>query len=131
MRRTTHIYGADFETDNDGASAWVVQWAISNGFREWYGPDLESWLVTVSDLMKKKVNIILYFHNLRYDLSFCKSMLARMQRDYGFEITVLMRKGNPIQIKLEKNKHSLTLRDSAKKIPGDLRSLGKMIGIEK
>lgn len=131
MRNVTHIYGADFETDNDGTRAWVVQWAISDGRREWYGPDLDSWLQTVSDLMKRYKNLIFYYHNLRYDLSFVKGELARMQEDFGFETKILMRKGNPIQIKLSKNHHSIALRDSAKKIPGDLRGLGKMIGLEK
>lgn len=86
---------------------------------------------TLSDLMRRRKNIVLYYHNLKYDLQFQKSVLDAMRSDYGFELSVLMRKGNPIQIKVEKNKHSLTLRDSAKKIPGDLRSLGKMVGIEK
>lgn len=28
MRRTNRIYGLDTETDNDGSTAWIVQWAI-------------------------------------------------------------------------------------------------------
>ena len=36
------VYGGDFETDNDGASAWIVQWSISDGDSELWGPDLPS-----------------------------------------------------------------------------------------
>lgn len=32
MTRTARaVYGADFETDNDGTTAWIVQWSISDG----------------------------------------------------------------------------------------------------
>lgn len=130
-RVTRHVFGSDFETDNDGVTAWVVQWAISDGTKEWYGPDLDSWMKATSDILKRYRNAIFYFHNLRFDLSFIRSQLVQMRDEYGFEMTVLMRKGNPIQIRLENNHHSLTLRDSAKKIPGDLRHLGHLIGLEK
>lgn len=36
------VYGADFETDNDGSKAWICQWSISDGKKERYGPDLHS-----------------------------------------------------------------------------------------
>lgn len=37
------VYGADFETDNNGKDrAWVCQWAISNGDKETYGRSLGS-----------------------------------------------------------------------------------------
>lgn len=130
-RAPAHIFGADFETDNDGSRAWVVQWSISDGHREWYGPDLDSYLETISNLMTRYHSLIFYFHNLRYDLEFQKTIFERMRSDFGFELSILMRKGNPIQIRLDKNKHFLAIRDSAKKIPGDLRSLGKLIGLEK
>lgn len=35
------VYGADFETDNDGTSAWIVQYAISSGTGEYYGHTLQ------------------------------------------------------------------------------------------
>lgn len=45
MKRTSYkqVYGADFETDNDGETAWVVQWSISDGKREKYGRALSEW----------------------------------------------------------------------------------------
>lgn len=36
------VYGADFETDNDGSKAWVCQWCISTGETETYGRSLQS-----------------------------------------------------------------------------------------
>ena len=43
-RMTTDcVYGADFETDNDGERAWICQWAISNGSKETYGRTLMSY----------------------------------------------------------------------------------------
>lgn len=35
------VYGADFETDNDGSKAWIVQWAISSGEGEYWGHTLQ------------------------------------------------------------------------------------------
>lgn len=36
-----HVYGADFETDNDGAGAWICQFAISSGTGEYWGHTLQ------------------------------------------------------------------------------------------
>lgn len=36
------VYGADFETDNDGYRAWICQWAISSGTGEYWGSTLQS-----------------------------------------------------------------------------------------
>lgn len=40
---TECVYGADFETDNDGERAWICQWCISDGNTEVYGKDLDSY----------------------------------------------------------------------------------------
>lgn len=37
------VYGADFETDHNGRDeAFICQWSISNGTKETYGRQLES-----------------------------------------------------------------------------------------
>lgn len=129
-RTAKHVFGADFETDNDGVSAWVVQWAVSDGNQEWYGPDLESYAKCVNMLLKRYKNIVFYVHNLKYDIEFEKSLLHSLE-EYGCELKILMRRGNPIQIRAEKDRISFTLRDSMKKLDGDLRSIGHMVGLEK
>lgn len=127
-----NVYGADFETDNDGFRAWVVQWAISDGWRESTGEDVIGYMEEVHRMLEKQHKIILYFHNLKYDLSFQMRMLEQFQLE-GFELTAIVRHGSPIQITLrrESDKRELQLRDSMKKMPGDLRSLGKSIGLTK
>lgn len=80
--------------------------------------------------MDLRDDIIVYFHNLRYDLSFFKGELARLQAD-GWTIKATLRKGDPIAIKVSKGERSFELRDSKKKLPGSVKSIGKMIGLPK
>ena len=131
MRSFRNVYGADFETDNDGASAWICQWSVSDGTNEWYGKDLDSYMAKLSDIMGSNKKSYVYFHNLRYDQEFQKSVFHRMVQDYGLSMEVVMRAGSPIKFKFTKGEHTLEIRDSLKKMPGDLRSIGKMIGLEK
>lgn len=46
------IYGADFETDNDGVRAWIVQWSCSNGSKNFHGPDLTDWMDFLKQLIE-------------------------------------------------------------------------------
>ena len=131
MRSFHNVYGADFETDNDGTTAWICQWAISDGTNEWYGRTLDEYMARLSEIMGSHKKSYIYFHNLKYDLSFQKSVLWQIVHDYGVSMSVTMRTGNPIKIKLEKGEHTLEIRDSLKKIPADLKSMAKMFGMEK
>lgn len=131
MRSFRNVYGADFETDNDGSTAWICQWAVSDGTNEWVGKDLDSYMAKLSDIMGSHKKSYVYFHNLKYDLEFQKSVFHRMVQDYGLSMDIVMRSGNPIKIRFTKGEHVLEIRDSLKKMPGDLRSIGKMIGLEK
>ena len=131
MRSFRNVYGADFETDNDGSTAWICQWAVSDGTNEWVGKDLDSYMAKLSDIMGSHKKSYVYFHNLKYDLEFQKSVFHRMVQDYGLSMDIVMRSGNPIKIRFTKGEHVLEIRDSLKKMPGDLRNIGKMIGLEK
>ena len=130
-RTSSNVYGGDFETDNDGSRAWVCQWSISDGTSEWYGKDLADYRARLSDIMGSHRRSYIYFHNLKYDLSFQKSVLWDIVHDYGVSMSVTMRNGNPIKIVLEKGEHRLEIRDSLKKLPVDLRKLGGLIGLDK
>lgn len=129
------VFGADFETDNDGVTAWVVQWAISDGGKHcWTGTDLESYQTQLRRMMWNYGNVIIYFHNLKYDLSFQKSVLASFRDDFGMTLKAIIRRNSPISIRLTidgDKHHSLTFKDSMKKLPADLRTVGKMIGLPK
>ena len=132
-----HVYGADFETDNDGTRAWICQWSISNGTKEFHGRDLAGWMQFLADLWASKGGrIYIYFHNLKYDLQFFKSELQAFADANMLSLEITMRRGNPIQIKLADTgcglyAGSLTFRDSMKKQPGNLKGLAKSIGMKK
>lgn len=132
------VYGADFETDNDGVRAWIVQWSISNGTKEFHGSDLTGWMEFLKDLWSQKshTRLYIYFHNLKYDLQFFKSELESFCEKHQLELQITMRRGNPIQIKLKETEcslhaNSIIFRDSMKKQPGNLKSLAKSIGMKK
>ena len=137
-RQTEEVYGADFETDNDGTSAWIVQWAISNGTEEIHGCDLDSWMGLLQGLYEQKPfsKLYIYFHNLKYDLQFFKSELQAFADRNRMDLRITMRRGAPIQITLKETEQSLhavslIFRDSMKKQPGNLKSLAKSIGMKK
>lgn len=137
-RMDEEVYGADFETDNDGETAWICQWSISNGAREYHGQSLEEWMDFLYDLwsQKRHSKIYIYFHNLKYDLQFFKSELSSFCDDNMLDMQITMRRGNPIQITLRETEcalhaNSIVFRDSMKKQPGNLKSLAKSIGMKK
>lgn len=75
--------------------------------------------------------MIIYYHNLKYDLSFLKPVIAVFQ-DADCEVRATIRRHAPISIRIKMdNNHSVTLRDSLKKLPAELRKVGKMIGCPK
>ena len=132
------VYGADLETDNNGTRAWICQWAISNGSKEFHGSDLTGWMEFLEDLWSREshTRLYIYFHNLKYDLQFFKSELEAFCEKHQLELQITMRRGNPIQIKLKETECSLhassiIFRDSMKKQPGNLKSLAKSIGMKK
>lgn len=132
------VYGADFETDNDGIRAWICQWAISNGSWEFHGSDLSGWMEFLEDLWTQKGHekLYIYFHNLKYDLQFFKSELESFCAKHYLELQITMRRGNPIQITLKSTEcsmhaSSIVFRDSMKKLPGNLKAMAKSIGMVK
>lgn len=134
----SEVYGADFETDNNGTSAWIVQWSISNGTEEIHGRTLEEWMGLLQGLYEQKPfsKLYIYFHNLKYDLQFFKSELQAFADRNLMDLQITMRRGAPIQITLkqtEQSLHAVTIvfRDSMKKQPGNLKSLAKSIGMKK
>lgn len=136
-----YVYGADFETDHDGTRAWVCQWAMAGptgaaptGFDdapyESHGYDIEGFHSAVEALLAQANNrhrIYIYFHNLRFDIQFMRGLISDWcERLEGSQI--VMRDRQPIYVRLGRY---LQIRDSAMKMPGKLRALGKSIGIPK
>ena len=70
------ILGGDLETDNDGETAWIVQSCISDGERRWHDTDVQGIRRTLTKLMWNYGDIVVYYHNLKYDLSFLKPVIA-------------------------------------------------------
>lgn len=146
INELTPVYGADFETDSDeaGTCAWIAQWSVSNGTRNFHGPvtqdgscpepgtalrDFESFLF---DLLDAKEGCCLYFHNLKFDAQFLRATFAGMAA-LGVRVEIMMRMGSPTSITIEDEEsgHWMVIRDSMKKVPGDLRSLGRTVGLAK
>lgn len=125
-----NVYGFDTETDNDGSRAWLCQWCIHDGTTPRYGRDLFTFEAWLRELIRRNKRICLYAHNLKYDIEFIKSVLHNLEQD-GYEPRYIIRKGSPIKIQLKNGPFLVEFRDSIKKMPGNLRSLGKMIGLEK
>lgn len=126
----SNVFGFDTETDNDGETAWICQWCIHDGKTPIYGRDLESFKHWLLFLIQNRQRICLYAHNLKYDIEFVKPVLHDLET-MGFEPKYIIRKGSPIKIQLKKGGELVEFRDSMKKMPGNLRSLGRMIGLEK
>lgn len=125
------IFGLDTETDNNGKDeAWIVQWAIHNGKKAWHGTDLAS----LRDCLLKvggRGKHYFYVHNLKYDLAFIKYVIWNIKETQNGEINAIIRKGAPVSITLIFGNRKLIFRDSMKKWQGNLRSMGKTIGLEK
>ena len=124
------VYGADFETDHDGATAWVIQWSVSDGSDERYGRDIGTYRDYLYSLILKHQTVIVYFHNLKYDMYFQTSVFQTFIDD-GFVAKFVIRKGQPIKLRFDKDDYSIEFRDSMKKLPGNLKSVGKLIGLPK
>lgn len=129
-----HIFGGDLETDNDGSKAWVVQWAVSDGATESTGTTIEGFKAELLRRMRSYPSII-YFHNLKYDLTFIKYALYDLMISDAIAVLPIMKKGNPVLVRLvppeNSGMHELILRDSLKKLQGSLSSIAKMVGMEK
>lgn len=134
-RDTFRVYGADVETDNDGHSAWVVQWAISNGHFEQTGRTLDGFRDRLLALMKESADTYVYFHNLKFDLSYIKYVLADLRDNYGCTLEITMREKNPIAIKIvpgDPKLRAVNIRDSLKKYPNSsLAQMAKVVNMKK
>ena len=124
------VLGGDLETDNDGTVAWIVQSSITDGVRWWHDTDVEGIYETWTQLMWNYGNVMIYYHNLKYDLTFLKPVIAIFQ-GADCEVRATIRRHAPISIRIKMDNHSITLRDSLKKLPAELRKVGKMIGCPK
>ena len=133
------IYGLDTETDNDGSTAWIVQWAMVDAHghgRAGTDPeDLKQYLIHFLDVKGKT---FIYCHNLDYDFHFFKGLLYEIAEEENTTLEPVSRHGKVIYVDMqptEDSMHSeghLIFRDSLKKIPGSsVRSLGKLIGLPK
>ena len=133
------IYGLDTETDNDGNTAWIVQWAlVDKDGHGWAGTDPEDLKVRMLSFFEKKGKTYIYCHNLDYDFHFFKGLLVEMAADHCLKTEIIARYGKVISVTMTPREDSdfehgtLVFRDSAKKIPGSsVRSLGKLIGLPK
>lgn len=50
---------------------------------------------------------------------------------YGWKLEPVMRKGAVIKVRVSSQTLCVEFRDSMKKIPSDLKSIGKLIGLDK
>lgn len=127
---TAHIYGADFETDNDGVRAWVVQWALVGHCREWHGRGIAEFFSILLTQALDGAKVLCYFHNLKYDSSFMGEQFHGLIED-GWQCSPIIRKRSPIIIRFARGNQTIEFRDSLKKVPGDLRSIGRLIDCPK
>lgn len=128
----TVVCGADFETDTDGSKAWVVQWCIYQDESNcWTGRDIKSFKDKVIELLSINKRTIIYFHNIKYDIQFFKYALKEIEDDAIVMVEYLFRRGTPLSIQLTYDNHVLSFRDSLKKMQGNLKSMGKTIGLPK
>ena len=133
------IYGLDTETDNDGNTAWMVQWALvdKDGHGK-AGTEYEDLKQTLLDLLDRDGKTYIYIHNIDYDFHFIKGILHEISEEYAVKMEIIARYGKVISCTLRPTEDSpfedgtIIFRDSAKKIPGSsVRSLGKLIGLPK
>lgn len=137
VQKYRNVYGLDTETDNDGSTAWIVQWALSNGTKEFIGRDLYSFKDTLKQLIAAKLGKqYIYIHNLNYDFHFIKKAIVEICQEWNLDLQPIVRKGSIISVTLQPTKESpvkstIIFRDSAKKIAGHLRDLAKTVKMEK
>lgn len=136
-RSKLKVLGGDLETDNNGSSeAWMVQWAISDGSKEWYSGEWEDFFEVVDMFLGRYKSTRCYFHNLAYDMSFIRYPLYHFVQDKGYLLQNIVRNRSPIAIEIRvpgegdmKKWPCFTFADSALKVPGDLRNLAKQTGL--
>lgn len=129
------VLGGDLETDGKGSDRWVVQWCIHDGVNEHHGQSLDEFFSELL-LYIEEDDVTIYFHNLRYDLSYLKNKLGEFIDYNNLEMNAIIRDNSPILLKItpkdvSSSLHELRICDSAKKLPGKLAELGKLIGIPK
>ena len=133
------IYGLDTETDNDGSTAWMVQWAMvdKDGHGK-AGTEYEDLKQFFLDLLDTDQKTYVYIHNIDYDFHFIKGIRHEISEEYAVKMEIIARYGKVISCTLRPTEDSpmeggeLIFRDSMKKIPGSsVRSLGKLIGLPK
>ncbi len=130
------VYGADFETDNDTKSAWIVQWCIHDRTNFFTGTTLDGFKIKVLELFNNNIKTIIYFHNLKFDLEHFKYILKDFEQLKGVTYDYKVRNGNPNSIHFEfkdskGRTHKLEFRDSLKKLRGTLKEVGNIIGVSK
>lgn len=145
----THLYGADNETGSlrNRSRAFIVQWSlvterdrrkkkglrimkevIEHDFQTNEGSkcldSLMSRLRIMEDNMREKS--IVYFHNLNFDFQFIRD---EIYLDYltHEDSHIIANNGKIIAVKVG----NLELRDSAMKIPGKLKNIAPLVGLEK
>ena len=95
------IYGLDTETDNDGHTAWMVQWAIVDADGHgWCGTeydDLKARICTFFDLPGKT---LLYIQNINYDIHFIKGIIAEICQEFSIKAEYIIRYGSVISVTL-------------------------------
>lgn len=128
------ICGLDFETDwnEEKTETWVVQFAFWIENKVYCGEHLEQFerILLKKNFWNKK-NFI-YVHNLAFDLEFFKYTLYKLSKmDKNTLDCVFVNRTTPVQITLTISDTQFIFRDSMKKIQGSLKSLGKIVGIEK
>lgn len=125
-----NVLGFDTETDNDGSTAWICQWCIHDGRIPYIGKDCSDLEPTLLSLAQERGSIILYVFNLKYDLEFIKPVIHDLEA-MGWDSAIIMRKGSPIKVALQREGTIIEFRDAMKKMPGNLKSLGRMVGLPK
>lgn len=125
------IWGLDTETDNDGKTAWIVQWVVTGKAGTYKGTDARALMHRLRTIGRSRENQYIYIHNLKYDLEFMRSILYTLQEEYGAELSPIFRNGQPVQVGVKVNGRVLIFRDSAKKWQGNLRSLGDALNYPK
>jgi len=134
MKSTKHIWGLDLETDTDGQDrAFIVQWAlVHSGGRNLTGRSLDSLETALVGIFEPRKDVYIYSHNMTYDAHFFKYCLPSIAQQLRADITIVKPQSKIITIKLKcKDGGTLHFRDSMAKMPGDLRSLGRIIGLDK
>lgn len=141
--REEAVFGCDFETDSnhDENTAWIVQWAVSNGKTEWTGRDLNSFGKFIhSHLHTGPHNKKFYFANLSYDGEFFKYILPYLLekiKDCEPIASYIRPKNRLIGIfirykGLNRESRSIAFADILAKLPGySVELLGQRFGLQK